>query len=53
MNELEAIASNEIGSLAEEVVRYLSVVDVFREEGCGPEWQAEEPRSAVELAAAA
>jgi hypothetical protein len=53
MNEHEPNGSNEIGGLAEEIVRYLSAVDVFRDEGCGPEWQAEEPRSAVELAAAA
>ena len=53
MNELELIASNEIGGLADEVARYLSAVDVFRDEGCGPEWEAEDPRSVVELAAAA
>jgi hypothetical protein len=53
MNELELIASNEIRGLADEVVRYLSAVDVFRDEGCAPEWQAEDARSPMELAAAA
>jgi hypothetical protein len=53
MNELEQNTSSENGSLAEEVVRYLSVVDVFRDEGCVLEWLAEDARSPMELVAAA
>jgi hypothetical protein len=52
MNELELMASNEIGGLVEEVARYLSAVDVFRDEGCAPEWRAEDARSPIEVAAA-
>jgi hypothetical protein len=53
MKELHAIESREIQALEDEIGRYLNAVDVFRDEGCAPEWQAEDPRLVSDLAAAA
>jgi hypothetical protein len=36
-------------TLAEEAQRYLAVVDVFRAEGCEPEWRPETPVERVWL----
>ena len=49
MNELHAIESREIQALEDEIGRYLNAVDVFRDEGCAPEWQPEDSRAVLKL----